>query len=49
LEVGARSLILNCDGFSLLKKRQKNINVSVIISQVADINACGADLCGVVP
>jgi hypothetical protein len=32
LEVNAGILILNCNDFSLLKKRQKNINVSTIVS-----------------
>jgi hypothetical protein len=42
-------LILNCDGFSLGEKRQKNINVDVVISQMTDIDACGANLRSIVP
>jgi hypothetical protein len=49
LKVGAAGLILNCNSFSLLKKSQKNIHINVIISQVADVDACSTDLRGIVP
>jgi hypothetical protein len=49
LVIGAGASILNCDCFSLLKQRQKNININAILSQMADIEACGADLRGIVP
>jgi hypothetical protein len=49
LIVGAGALILNCDDFSLLKQCQKNINVFVVVSQVADIDAGGTDLGDVIP
>jgi hypothetical protein len=49
LIVGAGILILDRDGFSLLKKRQENINVRAIICQMTDIEACGACLRGIVP
>jgi hypothetical protein len=42
-------LVLNCDGFGLLQQRQENINVNVVVSQVADVDACGAGLCAVIP
>jgi hypothetical protein len=31
LEVATIVLILNCDGFSLGEKRQKNININIVI------------------
>jgi hypothetical protein len=49
LEVGTSRLVLNCNDFSLLKQRQKNINIRVVISQVADIDARGACLRGIIP
>jgi hypothetical protein len=42
-------LVLNDDDFSLLKQRKENINVFVVVCQMADIDACGACLRGVVP
>jgi hypothetical protein len=49
LIVGAICLALNNKGFCFGQKGQKKINVSAIISQVADINVCGARLRGVIP
>jgi hypothetical protein len=49
LVVAADALVLNNNDFSLLKKRQKNINVFIVVSKMADIDACGASLRGVVP
>jgi hypothetical protein len=49
LKVCTGGLILNCDGFSLLEQCQKNINVDVVVSQVADVDAGGAGLRGIVP
>jgi hypothetical protein len=40
---------LNYDNFSLLKQRQKNINVFIVVRQMADIDASGTCLRGVVP
>jgi hypothetical protein len=40
---------LDDDDFSLLEKRQKNVYVFVGIGQVADIDAGGTGLRGVVP
>jgi hypothetical protein len=40
---------LNYNNFSLLKQRKENINVFVIVCQVADIDAGSAGLRGVVP
>jgi hypothetical protein len=42
-------LVLNYNKFSLLKKRKENINVFIVVSEMADIDACGASLRGVVP
>jgi hypothetical protein len=42
-------LILNCNDFRLGQKRQKNINVDVVVSQVTDVDACGASLRRIVP
>jgi hypothetical protein len=49
LKISAGTLVLNRNGFGLLKKSQKNINVNVVVSQMADIDACGTSLRGVVP
>jgi hypothetical protein len=40
---------LNSDGFSLAKERQKDVNIFIVISQVADTDASGADLRSIVP
>jgi hypothetical protein len=40
---------LNCDDFSLLKQCQKDVNVFIVVSQMADIDAGGADLGSIIP
>jgi hypothetical protein len=49
LEIGADVLILNDNGFSLSKQRQENVNIFVVVRQMADVDAGRANLRGVVP
>jgi hypothetical protein len=49
LVAGAVSLALDDDLFADAQKAQKNINVDVVVSEVADIDLRGACLDGVVP
>jgi hypothetical protein len=49
LKIGACISILNNNSFSLNKQRQENINIFVVVRQMADVNAGRANLCGVVP
>jgi hypothetical protein len=49
LKVGAHILILNNNSFSLNKQRQKDVNIVIVPSQMADIDAGRANLCGIVP
>jgi hypothetical protein len=49
LIVAADSLALNDKLFSVGEQRQENINVDIIVSQMADIDRSRARLCGVVP
>jgi hypothetical protein len=49
LVIGADILVLNRYDFSLLKQCQKYVDVFIVISQMADIDAGRTDLGGVVP
>jgi hypothetical protein len=40
---------LDGDRFSLLKKRQKDVRINSIFSQMTDVDASGVNLRGIVP
>jgi hypothetical protein len=40
---------LNNNLLSLNEQCQENLNVNAIVSQMADVDRCGAGLCGIVP
>jgi hypothetical protein len=49
LIVGAAALALDDDLFADAQKRQENINIHIVVSQMADVDLRGASLRGRIP